>query len=99
MSGHLVILQAIALRKCLLATYNGTRMKLAPHILYTRHDEMHMDAVALEKNGAPPREKKLGVFKVIGLKDMELADQDFTAEELFQPWDEKYRDVTLFAIE
>jgi hypothetical protein len=99
MSGHLVILQAIALKKRLRASYNGTAMMLAPHILYTRHDEMFVDAVALEKNGAPPREKKLGTFKIIGLKDMELLDQPFDTELLFEPQAEKYAGVTLFAVE
>ncbi len=99
MSGHLLILQAIALKKCLNATYNGTRMMLAPHILYTRHDEMFLDAVALEKNGIPPREKKLGTFKIIGMKDMDLDDAEFDQEPLFEPDAEKYQGVTLFALE
>jgi hypothetical protein len=99
MSGHLIFLQAIALTKCVTATYNGVVMKLAPHILYTRHEEMYLDAVALEKNGEPPREKKLGTFKIIGLKDMHLEDQDFDVEELYQPWADKYRGETLFAVE
>ncbi len=99
MSGHLVILQAIALKKCLRATYNGTAMKLAPHILYTRHDEMFVDAVALEKNGSPPKEKKLGTFKIIGLNEMELQESSFEVESMYEPLAEKYEGVTLFAVE
>jgi hypothetical protein len=99
MSGHLVILQAIALKKCIQATYNGTRMKLAPHILYTKHDDMFLDAVALLKNDAPPREKKLGTFKITGMKDMELQDEGFEVELIYEPKAEKYEGVTLFAVE
>jgi hypothetical protein len=99
MSGHLVILQAIALKKCLRATYNHVPMKLAPHILYTRHEDMHLDAVALEKAGAPAREKKLGTFKVIGLNDMELVDEGFDVEPFYEPEAERYDGVTLFAVE
>lgn len=94
-----MILQAIALRKCLKVTYNRVEMKLAPHILYTRHDDMHVDAVALEKAGLPPKEKKLGTFKVIGLNDMALSDEGFDVEPFFEPEAEKYAGVTLFAVE
>lgn len=99
MSGHVTILQAIAERRRLHAVYNRVAMTLAPHILYTRHGEMYLDAVALEKNGAPPREKKLGTFKVAGLNDLALADEVFEVEELYQPWADKYRGETLFAID
>ena len=99
MSGHLLILQAIALKKTLTATYNRVEMKLAPHILYTRHGDMHMDAVALLKGGREPREFKLGTFKVMGLSEMALVDEDFDASPLFEPWADKYRAETLFALE
>jgi hypothetical protein len=99
MSGHLMILQAIALKKCVLATYNGVRMKLAPHILYTRHEEMFLDAVALLKHGEPPREKKLGTFKIVGMNNMELTEEAFEVEEFYEPEAEKYDDVKLFEVE
>jgi hypothetical protein len=94
-----MILQAIALRKCLRATYNRVEMKLAPHVLYTRHDDMHLDAVALEKAGLRTKEKKLGTFKVSGLNDMALCDEEFDVEPFFKPAAEKYEGVTLFAVE
>src|SRR3546814_19295620 len=55
-----LVLEAIALRKCLEATYNRTNVKLAPHILYTRHDELYVDAVTVERVWRRPREVKLG---------------------------------------
>jgi hypothetical protein len=99
MSGHLMILQAIALKKCLRVTYNRVEMKLAPHILYTRHDDMHVDAVALEKGGQPPRERKLGTFKLAGLNNMSLCDDGFEIEPFFEREAERYAGVTLFVAE
>lgn len=92
------LFEAIATRKCVAATYNRTDFKLAPHILYTRHDEVYLDAVALERDGRPPRELKLGTFKVAGLSNVAVADVPFEPESLFDPADEKYAGVTLFAV-
>ena len=58
------IFEAIALQKCLKVTYNKMVVTLAPHILYTRHDEMYIDAVTTDRDGRPPRELKLGTFKL-----------------------------------
>ncbi|HEX7876403.1 MAG TPA: hypothetical protein VF489_07425 [Sphingobium sp.] len=91
--------EAIALQKCLTATYNKLVVKLAPHILYTRHDEMFIDAVAVEREGRPPRELKLGTFKLAGLNDVILTDETFEAMHgLYDENDSKYKGVTLFAI-
>jgi hypothetical protein len=91
--------EAIALRKCIRATYNRMSVTLAPHILFTRHDEMFVDAVTIERDGQKPREIKLGTFKLAGLKDVSLLDRTFRPEALFDPADEKYAGVTLFAVE
>lgn len=92
------ILEAIAKRFCIEATYNRTAFRLAPHILYTRHDELYLDAVAVEKAGQPPRETKIGTFKLSGLKDVVLREIGFDPEPSFNPDDGKYRGVTLFAV-
>jgi hypothetical protein len=75
------------------------RVTLAPHILFTRHDELFIDAVTVERDGQPPREVKIGTFKLAGLKDVSLTDRIFNPERLFDPADEKYAGVTLFAVE
>src|SRR3546814_13379799 len=62
-----------------MATYNKMVVKLAPHILYTRHDEMFIDAVTIERDGRPPRELKLGTFKLAGLNDVSLIEETFEA--------------------
>jgi len=94
-----ILLEAIALKKCVEATYNRMVMTLAPHILYTRHGELYVDAVALEREGKPPREIKLGTFKLAGLQLKGILSRTFAAEPVFNPKDEKYDGVTLFAVE
>jgi hypothetical protein len=49
MSDNQLLLEAIALKKCVTATYNNVEMTLAPHILYSKHDALFIDAVALER--------------------------------------------------
>ncbi len=100
MSEHLIIFEAIARQLCVSAEYNRVTMRLAPHIIYMRNDAMHMDAVALEKNGAPPRELKLGTFKLDGLRNVALLDIGFDRlDGLFTADDPRYRDSTLLAVE
>lgn len=91
--------EAIALRKCVDATYNRTTVKLAPHILYTRHGELYVDAVTVERDGKPPREVKLGTFKLAGLKELHVDERPFHPETVFDPGDSKYDGVTVFAVE
>lgn len=93
------ILQAIALQKSLKVTYNRMVVTLAPHILYTRHDEMYIDAVTTDRDGRPPRELKLGTFKVAGLSDLQVMEEGFDGMYgLYNEDDDKYKGVTLFAI-
>jgi len=94
-----IVLEAIALHKRLTATYNRQQIVLAPHVLYTKHGELYLDAVTLEREGQPPREEKLGAFKLSGLHDLALVEQPFAPSRLFDPRDARYEGVTLFAIE
>jgi hypothetical protein len=98
MSANQTLLEAIALKKCVMATYNRVEMKLAPYILYKRNDSFYIDAVALEKAGQPPRELKLGAFNLAGLSDIRLVDQHFEAEAVFDPAAAKYAGATLFVV-
>ena len=99
METNKLLLESIALRKCIVATYNRMRVKLAPHVLYTRHDELFVDAVTVEREGQLPREIKLGTFKLAGLKELEFAGGLFKPEPAFDPNDRKYQGTTLFAVE
>lgn len=99
MEQNQLLFEAIALQKCVKATYNRTAIKLAPHIMYTRHDELYVDAITLERDGQPPKEVKLGAFKLAGLRDLELAGSKFNPASLFNPSDPKYEGETVFAVE
>lgn len=99
MTANRAIFEAIATRRPLSSTYNGTAFILAPHILYTRRDLVYLDAVPLSKNGAPPREEKVATFKVDGMADIAIAEGDFAISDLFEPYLEKYRGTTLFSID
>lgn len=93
-----ILLEAIALKKCVIATYNHVEMKLAPYILYQRNDALYVDAVPLEKAGQPPRFVKLGAFHLAGLNQVALADEHFEPGALYLPETEKYQGNTIFAI-
>lgn len=91
-------LQAIAQERCIDATYNKQAVRLAPHILYTRHGELYLDAVTINRDGQPPREEKIGSFKVSGLGTLQITGQIFTRSALFDPTLERYEGQTLFAV-
>ncbi|HEX7852928.1 MAG TPA: hypothetical protein VF503_04460 [Sphingobium sp.] len=93
------ILEAIALRKCLQATYNRGTILLAPHVLYRRNDSFFIDAITIARDGVPPREEKIGSFNLAGLNDATVSDQSFTINPLFDRMDVKYRDATLFMVD
>jgi len=100
MDTKMLMFEAVALHKAVTATYNRMAVTLAPHILYTRHDALHIDATTIERDGQPPREVKLGMFKLDGLKDLALTDQIFTPDmTVFDAHDAKYEGVTLLAVE
>lgn len=91
--------EAIVRLRTVTATYNKGQVTIAPHILYTRHGEIYVDATTVERDGKPPREEKLGTFKLDGLGEPALGTDGFTPSVLFEPEAEKYAGVTLMAVE
>jgi hypothetical protein len=98
MSASPLLLESIALKKCVTAVYNNVAMKLAPHVLYSKNNALFIDAITLEKHGEPPREKKLGAFHLQGLNELQVLDEHFEPDELFEPDAEKYEGVALFKV-
>lgn len=94
-----MILEAIVKRLCLLVVYNRQRVVLAPHILYTRHGDLHVDGVALERDSQPPRELKIGTYRLSGLAEIALTDRPFFVIEGFDPGAERYQGETLLAVD
>ncbi|MES2444387.1 MAG: hypothetical protein V4574_16295 [Pseudomonadota bacterium] len=91
--------EAIVRLRCIEATYNRTRMVLAPHILYTRHGALHLDAIIVSRENMLPKEVKLGTFKVDGLSGLRLTERAFEPNRDFEPEAEKYVGETLMAVE
>lgn len=98
MSSSRLVLEAIALRRCMEATYNRARIKLAPHILYTRHGELFVDAVTVEREGRAARETKLGTFKLTGLDILQVVPRPFNPDSIFDARSPKYEGVTLLSV-
>lgn len=97
-AGARTMREAILRRLCVAATYNRTPVTLAPHILYTRHGEPFVDGVVLEREGKPPKELKLGTFKLAGLVGLSLTPLNFEVQPLFEADNPKYADVTLSVV-
>src|SRR3546814_4579921 len=92
-----LLLESIATRKCVETVYNRMAVKLAPHILYTRHVELFIVAVSIERQGKPPRESKTATFKLAGLSPLALTYQQFQPETIFYPAGSTYAGVALFS--
>ncbi|HEY0012580.1 MAG TPA: hypothetical protein VGB79_06960 [Allosphingosinicella sp.] len=80
-----LVREAMAKRVLLAATYNKGRSVLAPHSLFERHGELYLRAVTVERDGRPPREAKLGTFKLTGLSEVERTRRLFSKAALFAP--------------
>lgn len=80
---------AILQNRCLQATYNNGQIVLQPAVLYREHDALFLLAVTALRDGNPPREPKLGTFRVSGLNGLGLLDETFDPTPLHLSWMEK----------
>ena len=64
------VASAILRRLCLRAKYNGGDVILQPALLYREHEALFLLAVTVSRDGKPPREPKLGTFRLSGLADL-----------------------------
>lgn len=94
-----VLLEAIVKRHAIAATYNRTEVILAPHILYTRHGDLHVDATTIERDGKPPKEEKVGVYKLAGLSAVRVTPRRFTVSALFDRAAERYAGETVMVVD
>ena len=93
------VFEAIVKQQCLAATYNRGEVTLAPHAIYTKHGEIHVDAVTLERDGKPPKEVKLGTFKLAGLGGVRMTPRRFQPSPVFDKGDARYAGNLLMAVE
>ncbi len=93
------VFAAIVKQRCVNVTYNRDKVVLAPHVAYTRHGELYVDAITIARNGMLPREEKLGTFKVSGLGEPHLTGRGFDVSDLYEPDAERYVGCALIAVE
>ncbi|WP_425230097.1 hypothetical protein [Sphingomonas sp.] len=93
-----LFLEAIVKQQAVAATYNRVELTLAPHILYTKHGDLHVDAVTLERDGRPPKEAKLGTFKLAGLSAVRLTPRRWEPSALYEAAAERYQGEVVMAV-
>ena len=85
-----LIFEAIVKQLCVAATYNRGTVTLAPHVVYMKHDDLFIDATTIERDGKPPKEEKIGTFKLSGLVTPRVTPRRFAISALFDATDAKY---------
>lgn len=93
------LFEAIVARRCLEATYNGGQVVLSPHVAFVRHGEIYVGAATVERDGKPPREEKIGIFKLDGLVGLRMSGRGFAPSPVFDPRDERFAGGALVAVE
>lgn len=95
---RLKMMEAIARRRIVTTRYNGAVMTLAPHQLFERHGALFVSALNLDKNWRSDEEKRLGQFKLDGLGETEVKDEEFAPLPSFQPAAPSDKDTLLLAV-
>ena len=80
-----LIEHAIEKRVMIEADFNMGRSLLAPHSIFTRHDELYLRAQTVERDGRKPAQPKLGTFKLAGLKNAALTRRLFSRSFFIEP--------------
>lgn len=81
---RLKLMEAISRRRAVAARYNGGLIKLAPHMLFERHGDLFVSALNMTKVWRSDEERKLGQFKLMGLVQPELLDEEFDVLPSFE---------------
>ena len=97
--GAPVVLEGIVRKQCVAATYNRMQVILAPHVLLMKNDAPYVGAVTVERDGQPPKEPKLGLFKLDGLVGLRLDGRAFRTSALYEAQDERFGGAVLMAVE
>ncbi|PKP98271.1 MAG: hypothetical protein CVT74_11530 [Alphaproteobacteria bacterium HGW-Alphaproteobacteria-13] len=95
---RLKMMEAIARRRIVTTRYNGNIMTLAPHQLFERHGDLFVSALNLNKNWRSDEEPRLGQFKLDGLGETEVQEEEFDPLPAFQPAAPSDKDTLLLAV-
>lgn len=71
------IIEAIATRRLIRASYNDADLLLAPHHLFERHGELFVGAYNPAKARRSDEAPKLGYFMLKGLSGIGVTDESF----------------------
>lgn len=82
---RMTLLEAIARRRRVTALYNGTTLDLAPHLMFERHGDLFVSALNINKKWRSDEEPRLGNFKLIGLAEAAVLDEEFEPLPSFVP--------------
>jgi predicted transcriptional regulator len=93
-----ILRMAITHKLCVTTTYNKRRVLLAPHIVFTRHDEPYLRAVTIELDDKRPKEAKLGTFKLVGLGPISLTGRSFEPFADYRASAPEYAGTTLVGL-
>lgn len=92
------MIEAIARTRLIVAHYNGSEMRLAPHQLFSRHGEFFVSAFNAGKNWRSDDERRLGHFKMSGLSNVSLTAEEFEPLESFSSSLPYEHDEQIFAV-
>lgn len=95
---RLKLMEAIARQKTVEVSYNGKRIKLAPHLLFERRGDLFVSALNLSKNWRSDEEKRLGQFKLTGLGAPDLLEESFDPLPSYEPTALQSDDKLLLAV-
>ena len=95
---RLKVIEAIARQQIVVTRYNGKQLHLAPHLLFERHGDLFVSALNLSKSWRDEGERRLGQFKLAGLRTAKLLDERFDPLPSFQATAPRADDRLLMAV-
>ena len=95
---RLTMMEAISRKLKVEAQYNGATIQLAPHLMFERHGDLFVSALNLGKVWRSDEEARLGQFKLAGLSEAKLLDEEFVPLPDFKPVVPRESDVLILAI-
>lgn len=95
---RLRVMEAIARKRMVTANYNGSTIKLAPHLLFERHGDLFISALNLTKVWRNEDERRLGQFKLAGLGATEVLEEPFDPLPTYRPEAPRADDTLILAI-
>jgi hypothetical protein len=91
-------IEAIALKRPVSAIYNGAELLLLPHQLFARHGALFVSALNARRVWRSDEERRLGLYKLDGLSQVEVANDTFDPLPGFEPSPPREGDQHLFSI-